>query len=123
MTAKNGESPDLRHGSRIPKPLQMIIKGVVYTPTHWNVDGFLIDDFKGQAAVGEHLFVRLLLALKDFDLSFTTESSVVRRSEDKHGLAARFVQLKESEHELLELVMAFRPGCSPLLIEALTCIM
>jgi hypothetical protein len=87
-----------------------MIKGVMYTPTHWSVDGFLIGDFKGQAAVGEHLFVRLLLALKNFDLSFTTESSVVRLSKDKHVLAASFVQLKESERELLDLIMSFRPS-------------
>ncbi|MEW5850737.1 MAG: HlyD family efflux transporter periplasmic adaptor subunit [Myxococcota bacterium] len=94
------EPPSQRRFFRLTSPAVAVVKDVPYPTKDWSLGGFRIDDFKGEAVVGERVPAQFGLNFHGFSLGFQVEVEVVRL-EANGTLAARFIELGDRERELM----------------------
>lgn len=95
------EAPSQRRHYRISLPAAVIIDNVRYNTKDWSLGGFCIDEFNGNATVGDNLQIKFVLNFNGYEISINNVIKVVRISADKHTLAGQFTNMSDRETDLL----------------------
>lgn len=95
------EKRDNRQHVRIKMPIDVVVDGVTYRASDWSLGGFGLSDVTMDRVLGDFIKARLIVPFGSFDFTLEVLSEIVHDDRDRRKIGCRFVDLGESQVELL----------------------